>query len=197
LEIGVPENAFVVGHIAQPIKEKRFDLLVEIIDRLHRAGVPIRVLQLGRGPDSPKEEQYFAEYQNALHAAGVKCLVHRTDFVRDISSYLAIMDAVVQTSDIEGFPNGVIEALSMERPVVATDAGGTSDLVRDGVTGWLVEPGDIDTLVSRLIWVFNNREKALQIGKAGRALVEHDFSVDTMVRKTTALYQSLLRKKYE
>jgi len=191
--LGLPTEGFVVGNIAQPIREKRLDLLVEVIERLRQRGILLRVLQLGRDP-RPGEEEYFADYRRWLGERGVRDLVLRRGFVRDVSPDLAVMDALVQTSDIEGFPNALIEAQAMEVPVVATAAGGTPDLVLHRRTGWLVPTGDVEGLVEGLEYIWRHREEARKWGTAARLRVENLFSVETLVRNTTALYAELLRK---
>lgn len=192
--LGIPADAFVVGNISQPIGAKRLDLVVDVVARLRDANVPVRLLQLGRDP-RPGEEEYFARYQRWLDERGVRGLVMRRGFVREVSPELAVMNALVQTSDVEGFPNAVAEALAMEVPVVATDAGGTSDMVIHRHTGWLVPPEDIDGLVEGLQYIYRRPDEAHRWGMAGRARVEKYFSVDTLVRNTTALYAALLRKR--
>ena len=192
-ELGISDETFVVGHIAQPAVEKRFDVLVDVLAKLVEQSVPVRILQLGRNPQSREEERYFASYRSWLDERGVADRVQRLGFVVDVSRYLAGMDAVVQTSGIEGFPNAIIEALAMERPVVATNAGGTGDMIRHGETGWLVEPGDADGLVEGLLNAYRDSEQAQAWARVGRELVEREFSVDALVGNTTNLYHELLK----
>lgn len=192
--IGLPTDAFVVGCIARPSWQKRLDLLAQVIRDLAARDVPVCLLHLGRDPSSD-EVAHFEKYQRLLDEYGVRDLVVRRGFVRDVSSELAVMDALVQTSDIEGFPNAVTEAQAMEVPVVATAAGGTSDLVIHRETGWLVPPGDVDGIVEGLAWVHRHPEEARAWGRAARLHVEQHFSVDALVRNTTALYARLLRER--
>jgi len=194
-ELGLPSDAFVVGNIGQPIREKRFDVLTEVIGNLYRRGVNVRLLQLGPDPRSPSEDAYFAEYRRWIRQQGIEDCLLRRGFVRDISPELAVMDALVHTSDIEGFPNAVIEAQAMALPVVATAAGGTPDAVVHRSTGWLVPTGDVDGLTEGLMWVHANPYAARLLGEAARERVEARFTVDALVRNTTALYARLLRSR--
>lgn len=193
-QLGLPADAFVVGNVAQPVKEKRLDLFVEVLHRLYRRGVPVRALQLGRDPHSG-EAEYFARYRQWVHESGVEALILRRGFVRDVSPELAIMDALVQSSDIEGLPNAVAEAQAMEVPVVATNAGGTAELVIHRQTGWLAPTGDVDGLTAGLEYVYRHREEARAWGVAARQHVETNFSVAALVRNTTSLYTRLLRER--
>ncbi len=95
----------------------------------------------------------------------------------------------------EGTPVSVIEALAGGRPVVATRVGGVPDVVRDGVDGFLVEPGDIDALAERLGRLAADPALAARMGEAGRARVLERYSVERLVGDVDALYKKLLAEK--
>ena len=88
-----------------------------------------------------------------------------------MAPFYAAFDALVLPSANEGTPVSVIEALAGGRPVVATRVGGVPDVVRDGVDGFLVEPGDIDALAERLGRLAADPALAARMGEAGRARV--------------------------
>ena len=97
-------------------------------------------------------------------------------------------DVVVScnTSKPETFGRSMVEALAMNRPVIATRHGGALDIMREGVTGWLVEPGDIAGLAAGLV-------KAAQTRLTGlRAYALERFSLDAMVEKNVAIYRDVL-----
>jgi glycosyltransferase involved in cell wall biosynthesis len=97
-------------------------------------------------------------------------------------------DVVVScsTSKPETFGRSMIEALAMNRPVIATRHGGALDIMREGVTGWLVEPGDIAGLAAGLVKAANTRLTGL------RAYAIERFSLDAMVEKNLAIYRDVL-----
>jgi glycogen synthase len=84
-----------------------------------------------------------------------------------------------------------LEAMAHRRPVVATTAGGLPDKVHQGITGWLVEPGDAEQLALALNDAMSRREHLMALGAAGRALVEREFSWDAVAQRTIALYRDL------
>jgi glycosyltransferase involved in cell wall biosynthesis len=97
-------------------------------------------------------------------------------------------DVVVScnTSKPETFGRSMVEALAMNRPVIATRHGGALDIMQEGVTGWLVEPGDIAGLAAGLV-------KAAQTRLTGlRASALERFSLDVMVEKNLAIYRDVL-----
>jgi len=83
----------------------------------------------------------------------------------------------------------------MAKPVVATRVGGTSELVEDGITGLLVEPGNSRLLANAIARLVNNPKMAAAMGLKGRQRVEQAFNLDHMVAQTTNLYRDLLREK--
>ncbi len=195
LRRSIPDKAYVIVHIAQPIPCKRFDVLAEVVANLVKEGIDAHLLQLGRDPNTHEERNYLSQFRGWINAHNITDRVHRTGFVSDISAELAIADVVLHTSDIEGFPNAVIESLAMEKPVVATSAGGTSEVLRHRETGWLTDTGDVDALTKGVLHTYRHPNAAAAWAKNGRRLVEREFSVDSLVRNTTALYKSLLRHR--
>jgi len=113
----------------------------------------------------------------------------------DVVKMLAIMDVFVLPSLYEGFPNAVLEAMAIAKPVVATRVGGTPEAVEDGVTGLLVPPRDPKALAEAIIALLQDRERAEAMGQAGRERVERYFSAERMVQETEALYEELIREK--
>ena len=192
-ELGIPSDAFVVGWVARPSWEKRLDILADVIARLQDEDVELRVLMVGRDPETPEQKESFRKFLRSVDEAGAEGAIIRRGFVRDVSAEFAIMDALVQTSDWEGLPNVVIEAGAMEVPAVATNAGGTGDIIEHRVSGWLVETGDVDGLVEGLLHVHQNREVAAAWGREARRRAEKLFSQDALIRNMTALYARLLR----
>lgn len=105
----------------------------------------------------------------------------------DIAEALASFDVAVQCAWTEGL-GGCLEALLMERPVIATNVGGMPEAVRHEETGLLVPPGDADALACAIERLLENREEALHLGRAGRALVLQRFTLARTGADLTALY---------
>ena len=86
----------------------------------------------------------------------------------------------------------VIEALAAGRPVVATRVGGVPDVVRDGVDGFLVEPGDIDAMADRLAELAGDSELRARMGEAGRGRVLARYGVDRLLDDVDHLYRETM-----
>jgi L-malate glycosyltransferase len=101
--------------------------------------------------------------------------------------------AVLASKGNEGIPNVILEAMAAGKPVVATDTGGCREAVHDGVTGFLVPPGDAGQLAGRILRLLGDGEMAARMGKAGRGRVESEFSLARMADRFTGLYEGLLQ----
>ena len=89
----------------------------------------------------------------------------------------------------------ILEAMAASKPVIATRVGGIPELVKDGETGILVPPEDVDALAENIIALLKNKDKGQRMGLVGRRRVEENFDVKVMVRKTEEVYEELLSQK--
>jgi starch synthase (maltosyl-transferring) len=109
-------------------------------------------------------------------------------WIPDVRPLLARMDVLALTSRWEGMPNVVLEAMACRKPVVATRAGGSCELVDDSRTGFLVDIGDETTFAERLLELISAVDRRKRMGMAARARVEQEFSIRVMVEKNVKLY---------
>ena len=122
-------------------------------------------------------------------ALGIADRVTFLDHTDDVTAPLAASTFVVLTSELEGCPNAVMEAMACGRAVVATDVGDVRALVVDGQTGFVVPSGDHAALVNRMAFLARDRERCAAMGAAGRRKAEAEFGLDRLVRQTLRAYQ--------
>src|SRR5687767_12963750 len=101
------------------------------------------------------------------------------------------MDLFVQSSDYEGTPNSVLEAMAMETPIVATAAGGTAELVSDGRHARIVAIGHSDALVAAMRLTLTSPTESRTMVDAARRRVETELSFETRARRVESIYQEL------
>ncbi|HVH52180.1 MAG TPA: glycosyltransferase family 4 protein [Gaiellaceae bacterium] len=183
--LGVAADAFVVGWVGRMTAVKRTDDVVRALRKLVDRDVDAHMLLVGDGPDREHLERY-------AHELGVvrRCLF--VGYQDDIGRFYEAIDALLLPSANEGTPVSVIEALAARRPAVATRVGGTPDVVRDGVDGFLVEAGDADALAERLAELAADPERRKRMGDEGRARVLERYAVGRLVDDVDRLYRSLL-----
>jgi len=169
-----------MGHLHP---RKRWDRLLRAARDLKENGLDFFVRVAGRGPlrDSLERQAQEFDLQNCVEFIG------HTD---SISEALANANFLVHTSDFEGCPNVVMEAMACGRAVVATDAGDTADLIDDSKTGFVVRRGDDAALVERMKILITNRDLCQKMGELGRARAESQFGLDRLVYETLAAYRA-------
>jgi glycosyltransferase involved in cell wall biosynthesis len=186
-EAGVPADAFLVGWLGRLTEIKRPADLLEAFARVH---VPqgAHLLVAGDGP-------LRADMEALAASLGIGDRVHFVGFRSDVGAVYAACDAVALTSANEGTPVSVIEALAAGRPVVSTDVGGVSDIVREGRSGFLVPAGDVDAISDRLMRLAADPDLRHAFGEAGRSDVVPRYSVPRLVSDVDSLYRRLLDEK--
>ena len=112
-----------------------------------------------------------------------------------VALLLALSEVCVLSSTNEGFSNSILEYMAVARPVVATDVGGAREAIIEGETGYVVAPGDDEGMAARIISLLRDGERAREMGRAGRRVVEEKFSCEAQLARTEKLYERLLEMK--
>ncbi len=155
--------------------------LVRTLQRVLDDGIDAVLVVVGDG-------ELRRETEALARELGLSDRTHFVGFQRPIRDWYAAFDASLLTSANEGTPVVAIESLAAERPVVATRAGGTSTVVSEGRTGFLVPIGDIDGLASRLVQLARDPELRARLGKAGAADVLERFATTRMADELDSIY---------
>ena len=111
-----------------------------------------------------------------------------------IESIVSMFDVGVLSSFTEGISNSIIEYMALGKPVVATDGGGTDELVLDGQTGYLVPPGDAEATAERVLSLLDDHDLRISMGEAGRRRVLEEFALEKMIASHISLYRRLLSR---
>lgn len=116
---------------------------------------------------------------------------------KDIPALLSLTNVGVLLSkeNGEGMSNSIMEYMASGLPVIATNAGGTPEIIRDGYSGFLVPVFDEKIVAERIIYLFKNREKAKELGENGRRVVETEFGIRKMVDDYVRLYKELIARQ--
>jgi glycosyltransferase involved in cell wall biosynthesis len=187
-DFGFPSDSKLAIFVGRLAPQKAVDDLLSALDLLQHTEPNLRTLIVG---DGPLREQLQARAHAFTLDEAVKFLGHRDDVPR----LLAASDLLVLPSLYEGLPNVVLEAMRFRKPVVATAAPGTTEVVADGETGRLVPLRDFVALARAIRELIRDPVKARQMGEAGRVRVESEFRAATMVERFAALYEGLARAK--
>ena len=186
LEVGESPLVVSVGRYSE---QKNHELALHAFAHVRGEQSNARLVLVGEGP-----------LQHRLGALadelGVAESVVITGPRPDAPAIIAAADVFLLTSNWEAFPLVLLEAMSRGRAVVATRVRGTRDLVDDGVTGLLVEPGSARAVGAAITAVLSNPELGARLGAAASRRVGHEFSVDAMTRQYASIYEQVIGSTY-
>jgi len=173
----------MVARFTQP---KDHELLLRTISRLNSTnGYIFTFVGDGELLDKAKKLSVELGIENKVCFLGAR---------EDVPELLNRVDAFVLTSKWEGLPRSIIEAMRAGLPVIASDVGGVSELVEEGITGYLVPRDDADTLKDRLETLIDNSQLRLQMGMAGYQRFIDKFTFERMLKETVEVYEEALQK---
>lgn len=183
-ELGIPEAAWVLGTVGRLAPEKNQGLLIDAVAPILD---PRRHLVIvGDGPD----RQALMERARATLRPD---LIHFTGARADVEAVLTCFDAFALTSESEGLPLVVLEAMAVGLPVVATAVGGVPDVIQPEKTGFLVPASDPIALLKQLLLMSTRQKIVNDVAAAGRSMVLERHSAEHMARDYEDLYRRVLR----
>jgi glycosyltransferase involved in cell wall biosynthesis len=188
-ELGISGSAFVFAAVGSLVERKGHRFLLEAFARLLQSGERDCVLVIvGRG-----------EEESALRGLAARLAFRDSVFFlghrEDAATLMRDADCLVVPSLVEGMPFVIMEAMAASRPVIASRIYGIPEIVLDGKTGLLAEPGDVESLLGAMSTLCRNRDLGVGMGREGRRRVQEEFSLERMVRETQDLYEFVLGRR--
>lgn len=186
--LGLPPHAPVVGIVTRMRVRKGVEEFLRAMIQVRERHPMVQTVIVGEVELDPDLRQLVTKsgMDDALHLLGRRS---------DMPEVLSAFDVFVLSSHDEGMSNAILEAMAMEKPVVATDVGGTGEVIRDGQSGLLVPPKDSAALAVAINEMLVAPERAREMGRLGRRIVRDGFSAQTMVRQMEELYLQLLHER--
>lgn len=182
--LGIPAGSPVVGCVANMRPRKGIPVLIKAFEHLPTE-LQAHLLLVGDIAD-PKIERTITQ-------SPVRDRIHTTGSRLDAPALSGAMNVfVLPTLRREGLPRAVIEAMAQEVPAVVTNAGGSLELIEDGVSGYVVPPGNVEALTAALLELLSDPALAKRFGKAGQERIRLHFNVEHTVQKTLILYKEVL-----
>jgi len=184
----IPPEAPLIGTVANMAIEKGYPYLLEAARSILEKCPEAWFLFVGFGPLEQKiktQAQRITGHRQIIFAGA------RTD----IPDLLGAMDIFILASVVEGFPNVLLEALAMAKPVVATRVGGVPELIESGQNGILIPPQNGNALSEAVLSLLKAPERAKAMGQRGEEKIRKNFTLERMLDQYEALYLSLLRSK--
>jgi glycosyltransferase involved in cell wall biosynthesis len=184
--LNVPQGIKLIGAIGRLVPIKNVPLLLDAVLIARQSYEEIYLVIVGGG-------ELRAELETRVQEMGLSEAVFFAGWQPDLLNVYADLDAVVLSSDNEGTPVVLIEAMAAGCPVVATHVGGVPDIITDGETGRIVPPRDPEALASALLAVFRESEKTNRMAVLARQRVLERHQPGRIVANVDRLYRELLR----
>lgn len=183
----LPGEPFTLVTVGRLVEEKRLDRFISIISRL-RTHYRINVRGVIVGPDGQNLE-LKPHLENQARRLGL--LPDNLQFRGGIADTRAVYheaSACILTSDYEGTPNVLLEAMACGLPVVASHVGGVPEIVQHGQTGFLFEPNNLEAFAATLVELLKNSGLRAAMGRRARAYVEENHSLHRLPKYLEGLY---------
>jgi len=187
-KIGASDDEFVIGCVGNYRDIKRHALLIDAFATLARDRPNLRLVLVGEGEMRP-------DLERQIKALGLERRIRLHGTELDPRPMYGAFDVVAQSSMSEGLPNVLLEAAGAGRPIVATAAGGSSEIVIDGETGLLVPIEGLEALTGALRRAIQDPDLRRRIGAAARVHVDAKFGMARYVREFADLYEELAESK--
>jgi len=194
VEFGIPTDALVFSIVARVVPSKGHEQLLAALARAQDRIPPFRLIVVG--DDDPTVLPAGFSQVAALREQACRFgLADRVIFAgrrQDVREILAASDVYAMPSLDEAFGMAFVEAMAMQCPVVAFDVGGTSEVVQNGQSGLISQPGDLARLAANIALLGNDPTLRRIMGAAGRARVERHFNAARMARDVEDVYRRVL-----
>lgn len=179
------DGYFLVGNIGRLSKQKGMDCFIKAIPRILRENNKVKFFIIGTG----EEEENLRNFINELE---LKNDVFLLGYRNDIQNTMKNLDLIVLSSLWEGLPLIPIEAFSVKRTIVATDVGGTKEVVKNGVNGVVVKKNNDYELAIGILDIVNNKEKREVLENNAYTTYNDKFSYDEFKRKYIKYYKDII-----
>jgi glycosyltransferase involved in cell wall biosynthesis len=184
-QLNASPTSVIVGVVGRVHPGKGQTILLRALAQLKAKGFDVRGLIVGEGPD-------LRNLQRLTQELGLQQMVTMTGFCPDVVPYMAAMDVVVMPSLKESLPLTALEAMSLQKPVIASRVGDLPELITHGVNGMLVQPGAVSDLSQTLETLILDAALRQHLGQRARDLVSARFSAETMTRTLETIYAEVM-----
>ncbi len=188
--LGFGENEPLVGMVGELSPKKGQKCFLEAASKVIGESPQVKFLIVGEEHDSGVYKGELTRLADKLKISQSVCFLGFRDDIAEILDSLALL---VHCPEREGFGRVVVEAMALKVPVVATDAGGIPEIIKDGVNGFLIPVGDTEALAKTILGLLRDKARSGILGEAGRKTVEGSFDLKRQIKKIEGIYRELLQ----
>jgi glycosyltransferase involved in cell wall biosynthesis len=184
---GLPNNKVIIATVANFRMQKGHDFLVDVISHFRSSFEQAHFVWAGEGP-------LRQSLEDKIKRIGVSDQITFLGRLEDVRPLLERSDIFVLPSREEGMPRGLMEAMAMGLPSVATDVGGTGEVVEPGISGFLANYGDIETFGNYLKRLIESPSLRKEMGGNSRQRVLNKFGLHTVAKKYAVLFETIAQR---
>jgi len=173
-------SPFVIGTIAEYTKNKGLVYLLKAIKNIKDQEIDVILIGSGENPDKEKIES-FIEKNNLKN-------INLIEFIDNAASYLKAFDIFILPSLKEGLPYTILEAMTAEIPIIATDVGGIPEIIENDVNGILIKPKNHKLIKEKILYLMNNPEITEKLTQKAKNKIAKKFTLEKMIQKTKNTY---------
>ena len=175
----------VIGTVGRAVTQKNYHLFVDVVNEVRKRGHDVDAYLIGDGPLLEEVRAHIARQNLSDH-------VFTPGMSQDVESWYRKFDIYLISSDQEGQPVSLLEAMSYGLPIVTTDVGAIGKTMRHGKEGLIGDAGDVRQLADAVCRFIDHRDFADSCGRAARSRVIKDFSIETVARRYEDAYNHIL-----
>ena len=181
-KLGIPAQAPLVGFVGQLDSRKGIGVILSAFEQVINRIPQAKLVFVGEGPlqEMIESEIRIKEWQGSVFLAG---------FSDDIPEVMQAIDLLILPSFWEGFGIVIIEAMAAGKPVISTNISSMPEIVVEGETGYLIEPGDSDSLAGRIVTLLQDEDLRSRMGEKGVQRVDSMFSYTAMLNHLETLFR--------
>lgn len=179
---------FLICIVARHEKQKRLDIALEVLNKLINEKLNVFFVFIGDGPQ-------FIEIQNLAQKIGVRERSHFIEYLNNLPYYLHLFDLMLFTSEWEGFPLTIWEAMYYGVPILSSDVGGIKEILEQESCGIVYPFGDVDKCVEIIKELYFNNEKLKLLGENGRRAILTKYNEKQFKEFFVNLYTELVNEK--
>jgi len=184
---GIPEDSFLIGMIGRLEHGKGQHILLEVLTDLVGDYPNLHVVIVGDPP--PGNEGYDEELKAQARALNIADRAHFTGFILNTADAYNALDTFVLASKKESFGLVLLEAMALNVPIIATNAGGVPEIIQHGINGLLIAPEDPGALKNVLLQLLEEPQLRIQLAGEGKHIVREKFSLNLHLNRLLAHFE--------
>jgi len=177
--LGLPPDRLTIGVLGRLDPQKGQETLLRAIPAIMKQHPEVYIVIAG--DETAGESGYKKYLEDLSQTLGIEKAVQFLPFVDNVSRFMAALDIFLLPSYSETFGLVLVEAMAMEKPIVATNAGGVPEIIADGITGILIEPRNTESLAYAILRILNDNTLGASLGRAARETALQRYNLNTCV----------------